>query len=65
MLVLQKWSKGKQKEKVKNAVLFDLATYDKLLSQVPKYKQITPSVLSEHLREITRSRSVFLVSRLN
>ena len=47
---LQKWSKGKQKEKVNNAVLFDQATYDKLLSEVPKYKQITPSVLSERLR---------------
>jgi hypothetical protein len=31
-------------------VLFDQATYDKLLSEVPKYKQITPSVLSERLR---------------
>jgi hypothetical protein len=64
MLVLQKWSKGKQKEKVNNAVLFDQATYDKLLSEVPKYKQITPSVLSERLRVITRSRSVLLVSKV-
>ncbi|RWW26024.1 hypothetical protein GW17_00009615 [Ensete ventricosum] len=47
---LQKWSKGKQKEKVNNAVLFDQANYDKMLSEVPKYKQITPSVLSERLR---------------
>ncbi|KQK02321.1 hypothetical protein BRADI_2g00800v3 [Brachypodium distachyon] len=46
----KKWSKGKQKEKVNNAVLFDQATYDKLLTEVPKYKQITPSVLSERLR---------------
>ncbi|XP_073355413.1 small ribosomal subunit protein eS25x-like, partial [Aegilops tauschii subsp. strangulata] len=46
----KKWSKGKQKEKVNNAVLFDQATYDKLLIEVPKYKQITPSVLSERLR---------------
>jgi len=31
----RKWSKGKQKEKVNNAVLFDQATtYDKLLSEV-------------------------------
>ncbi|RWW81339.1 hypothetical protein BHE74_00010275, partial [Ensete ventricosum] len=45
-----KWSKGKQKEKVNNAVLFDQANYDKMLSEVPKYKQITPSVLSERLR---------------
>ncbi|XP_044460347.1 40S ribosomal protein S25-like [Triticum aestivum] len=44
------WSKGKQKEKVNNAVLFDQATYDKLLSEAPKYKLVTPSVLSERLR---------------
>jgi small subunit ribosomal protein S25e len=47
---LQKWSKGKQKEKVNNAVLFDQTTYDKMLSEVPKFKQITPSILSERLR---------------
>uniref|UniRef100_K3YLR6 40S ribosomal protein S25 n=1 Tax=Setaria italica TaxID=4555 RepID=K3YLR6_SETIT len=46
----KKWSKGKQKEKVNNSVLFDQATYDKLLTEAPKYKQITPSVLSERLR---------------
>ncbi|CAA7400258.1 unnamed protein product [Spirodela intermedia] len=46
----KKWSKGKQKEKVNNAVLFDQAGYDKMLSEVPKFKQITPSVLSERLR---------------
>ncbi|KAF7142570.1 hypothetical protein RHSIM_Rhsim05G0072800 [Rhododendron simsii] len=47
---LQKWSKGKQKEKVNNMVLFDKATYDKLLSEAPKYKLITPSILSDRLR---------------
>ncbi len=31
-------------------VLFDQATYDKLLVEVPKYKLITPSVLSDRLR---------------
>ncbi|KAF7029413.1 hypothetical protein CFC21_041168 [Triticum aestivum] len=46
----KKWSKGKQKEKVNNTVIFDQATYDKLLTKVPKYKKITPSVLSERLR---------------
>ena len=54
----KKWSKGKQKEKVNNAVLFDQATYDKLLSEVPKYKQITPSVLSERLRVILHRRYI-------
>ncbi|KAG0496415.1 hypothetical protein HPP92_001106 [Vanilla planifolia] len=46
----KKWSKGKQKEKVNNAVLFDQASYDKMLVEVPKYKMITPSVLSDRLR---------------
>ncbi|GAB2214852.1 hypothetical protein Droror1_Dr00019217 [Drosera rotundifolia] len=46
----KKWSKGKQKEKVNNQVLFDQATYDKLLSEVPKYKLVTPSILSDRLR---------------
>uniref|UniRef100_M1CMR9 40S ribosomal protein S25 n=1 Tax=Solanum tuberosum TaxID=4113 RepID=M1CMR9_SOLTU len=46
----KKWSKGEQKEKVNNMVLFDKSTYDKLLSEAPKYKLITPSVLSDRLR---------------
>ncbi|KAH7515168.1 hypothetical protein JRO89_XSUnG0166100 [Xanthoceras sorbifolium] len=45
-----KWSKGKQKEKVNNMVLFDQGTYDKLISEAPKYKLITPSILSDRLR---------------
>ncbi|KAL9276452.1 hypothetical protein ACSQ67_025997 [Phaseolus vulgaris] len=48
--ILSKWSKGKQKEKVNNMVLFDQGTYDKLLSEAPKYKLITPSILSDRLR---------------
>ncbi|KAF3638766.1 40S ribosomal protein S25 [Capsicum annuum] len=57
----KKWSKGKQKEKVNNMVLFDKATYDKLLSEAPKYKLITPSVLSDRLRspEIVNSNVTF------
>ncbi|CAI9304048.1 unnamed protein product [Lactuca saligna] len=46
----KKWGKGKQKEKVNNMVLFDKATYDKLLSEAPKFKLITPSILSDRLR---------------
>ncbi|KAK4788615.1 hypothetical protein SAY86_019934 [Trapa natans] len=46
----KKWSKGKQKEKVNNMVLFDQATYDKMLTEAPKYKLITPSILSDRLR---------------
>ena len=48
--ILQKWSKGKQKEKVNNVVVFDQGTHDKLLSESPKYKLITPSILSDRLR---------------
>ncbi|KAL8553170.1 hypothetical protein ACS0TY_001712 [Phlomoides rotata] len=51
----KKWSKGKQKEKVNNNVLFDKATYDKLLVEAPKYKLITPSILSDRLRVISYS----------
>ncbi|KAF8054880.1 ARSA1 [Scenedesmus sp. PABB004] len=46
----KKWSKGKMKEKVNNLVLFDQATYDKLHAEVPKYKMITASILSDRLR---------------
>jgi small subunit ribosomal protein S25e len=47
---LQKWSKGKVKEKLSNLVLFDKATYEKMLSDVPKQKLITPSIISEKLK---------------
>lgn len=46
----KKWSKGKMKEKVNNMVRFDKATYEKLMSEVPTYRMITPSVLSDRLR---------------
>ena len=38
------------KEKLNNLVLFDKATYDKMLSDVPKLKLITPSIISEKLK---------------
>jgi small subunit ribosomal protein S25e len=40
-------------------VLFDQATYDKLLVEVPKYKLITPSVLSDRLR-VSSSRKMLI-----
>merc|ERR1712100_18558 len=46
----KKWSKGKVREKMNNLVLFDKATYDKLYKEVPAYKLITPSVISERLK---------------
>ena len=46
----KKWSKGKVKEKLQNLVLFDKATYDKMIADVPKQKLITPSIISEKLK---------------
>ncbi|KAJ8925631.1 hypothetical protein NQ315_009476 [Exocentrus adspersus] len=46
----KKWSKGKVRDKLNNQVLFDKATYEKLYKEVPSYKLITPSVVSERLK---------------
>ncbi|KAH3746158.1 component of cytosolic 80S ribosome and 40S small subunit [Pelomyxa schiedti] len=46
----KKWSKAKVKEKLNNNVLFDKATYDKLLKEVPTMKLVTPAVLSDRFR---------------
>merc|ERR1712178_313101 len=46
----KKWSKGKVRDKLNNLVLFDKATHEKLLEEVPTYKLITPSVVSERLK---------------
>merc|ERR1711967_53402 len=41
---------GKVKEKLANLVLFDKTTYEKMLTDVPKQKLITPSIISEKLK---------------
>merc|ERR1739842_280737 len=46
----KKWSKGKTRDKLNNLVLFDKGTYDKLYKEVPTYKLITPSIISERLK---------------
>merc|ERR1712224_200763 len=46
----KKWAKGKVKEKLANLVMFDKATYDKMMKEIPKAKLITPSVVSERLK---------------
>merc|ERR1712226_1286488 len=46
----KKWSKGKTRDKLNNLVLFDKGTYDKLLKEVPTYKLITSSIVSERLK---------------
>merc|ERR1711974_484615 len=46
----KKWSKGKVRDKLNNLVLFDKPTLEKLMKEVPSYKLITPSVVSERLK---------------
>lgn len=46
----QKWSKGKVHDKLNNMVLFDEETYAKLMKDVPSYKLITPSIISERFK---------------
>ena len=46
----KKWSKGKVRDKLNNQVLFDKPTYEKLYKEVPQYKLITPSIVSERLK---------------
>merc|ERR1712159_785452 len=46
----KKWSKGKVREKLNNAVTFDQATYDKMMKEAANFKLVTPSVISERLK---------------
>ncbi|XP_051157572.1 40S ribosomal protein S25 [Leptopilina boulardi] len=46
----KKWSKGKTRDKLNNHVLFDAGTYEKLYKEVPLYKLITPSIISDRLK---------------
>merc|ERR1712168_299301 len=41
---------GKSRDKLNNLVLFDKNTYDKLYKEVPTYKLVTPSIVSERLK---------------
>merc|ERR1712226_1419728 len=62
----KKWSKGKTRDKLNNLVLFDKPTYDKLLKEVPTYKLITPSIVSERLKvrgSLARKACVELVQK--
>merc|ERR1712054_113488 len=45
----KKKSKGKVRDKLNNLILFDKPTYEKLYKEVPTFKLITPSVVSERL----------------
>ncbi|CAG5117356.1 unnamed protein product [Candidula unifasciata] len=57
----KKWSKGKVRDKLNNLILFDTATYDKLYKEVPSYKLITPSVVSERLIHLVSKHNSQLI----
>ena len=46
----EKWSKGKSRDKLHNLVLLNKGNYDKLIKEVPTYKLITPSIVTERLK---------------
>ncbi|XP_075260397.1 small ribosomal subunit protein eS25-like isoform X2 [Convolutriloba macropyga] len=46
----KKWSKGKSRDKLNNSVYFDEETYAKFKKEVPNYRLITPSVVSERMK---------------
>merc|ERR1712168_430590 len=46
----KKWSKGKSRDELQNMCLFDKPTYDKVLKEVPNYKVITPSIVSDRMK---------------
>ena len=48
--ILQKWSKGKVREKLNNMVCFDQNTYDRMMKEVATFKLVTPSAISERLK---------------
>merc|ERR1711924_1293 len=46
----KKWSKGKEREKLNNLVVFDQATYDRMLKEVATFKLVPPPAISERLK---------------
>merc|ERR1712000_98755 len=46
----KKWSKGKARDKLNNASLFNKDTHEKLLKEIPSAKLITPAVVSDRLK---------------
>merc|ERR1740117_1672364 len=61
----KKWSKGKVREKLNNLVVFDQATYDRMLAEVKNFKLVTPSAISERLKVCSASTQSFAHYRLN
>ena len=46
----QKWTKGRSRDKLQNKVIFDQDAYDKLMSEIPQYRLISPAVVSDRLK---------------
>ena len=46
----KKWSKGKTRDPLDNAVMWDATTAERLVSEVPKMKVITVSIISDRLK---------------
>merc|ERR1712100_127542 len=46
----KKWSAGKVREKLINAVVLDQGLHDKIVKEVPAYRLITPAVVSERMK---------------
>jgi len=46
----KKWSKGKVKEQLNNAIMFDKVTWEKLVKEIPKSKLITPAIITERIK---------------
>ena len=42
--------KGEGEGNTNNAVLFDKATWDKLVKEIPKAKLITPAIITERIK---------------
>jgi len=62
----KKWSKGKVRDPLDNAVMFDQGMVDKLHNEVPKWKVVTTSVVSERLKvsgSIAREALKYLESK--
>ena len=60
----KKWTKGKAKEKVDNACFIDQATYDKIMTAIPKLgKHISLSIVVDKFK-IQNSIARVLLKRL-
>lgn len=47
----KKWTaKGRVKDKIANKIVIDAESWEKLINEVPKYKLITPAIVSERLK---------------